>query len=109
MGCLKRIAANREWNQPKREKYVAVSKAERSWRSKEHFALTLGDIESGISSARCQACFGPVFPDYVLPFEMVMCILCHFMLEVCDLPFHFDFTGGYSKEIATSLRRDLEL
>ena len=31
-----------------------------------------------------------------LPFEMKMYIMCHFMLEVCDLPFDFDFTGNYT-------------
>ena len=38
-----------------------------------------------------------------------MYILCHCMLEVCDLSFDFDYRGGFSKEIATSLRRDFEL
>ena len=31
-----------------------------------------------------------------LCFRMVMYILCHYMLEVCDLLFDFDFTGNYS-------------
>ena len=35
MGYMLRKAANREWNQPKRKKCVAVNKAERSWRSEE--------------------------------------------------------------------------
>lgn len=26
------------------------------------------------------------------PFEMTKYILCHYMLEVCNLPFDFDFT-----------------
>ena len=33
MGYLPRKAANREWNEPKRRKCVAVNKAERSWTS----------------------------------------------------------------------------
>jgi hypothetical protein len=33
MGYLLRKADNREWNQPKRKKCVAVNKAERSWTS----------------------------------------------------------------------------
>ena len=37
MGYLPRRAANREWNQPKRKKCVAVTEAERSWRSEERF------------------------------------------------------------------------
>ena len=31
---LLRKTANREWNQPKRKKFVAVNKGERSWRYK---------------------------------------------------------------------------
>ena len=38
-----------------------------------------------------------------------MYILCHCMLEVCDLLFHFDFTGGYSYDIALSLRKQFDL
>lgn len=29
-------------------------------------------------------------------FGMVICILCHYILELCDLLFHFDFIGDYS-------------
>lgn len=29
-------------------------------------------------------------------FAMVMCILCYYMLEVCDLLFAFDFIEYYS-------------
>jgi hypothetical protein len=40
----------------------------------------------------------------LLPFNMVIYILCHCMLEVCDLFFffffHFDFAGHYSEKIA---------
>ena len=35
MGDLPRRAANREWNQPKREKCEVVNETGRSWRSKE--------------------------------------------------------------------------
>ena len=40
-----------------------------------------------------------------IPFGIGIYILCHCMLEVCDLLFYFDFTGAYSGEIALSLRR----
>lgn len=30
-----------------------------------------------------------------LCFGMIMYILCHYMLEVCDLLLGFEFTGGY--------------
>ena len=48
VGYLPRKAANREWNQPKRKKCVAVNKAERSWRSEEHYAIRHGDAEFGV-------------------------------------------------------------
>jgi hypothetical protein len=38
VGYLPRRAANRVWNQPKREKCIAVNKVERSWSSEERFA-----------------------------------------------------------------------
>ena len=31
-----------------------------------------------------------------LPLGMVVYILCHYMLELYDLPFYFDFIGEYS-------------
>ena len=37
VGYLSRKATNREWNQAKRKKCVIVIKAERSWRSEDHF------------------------------------------------------------------------
>ena len=37
---------------------------------------------------------------------MLMYILCHCILEECDLLFGFDFTGGYS---ITSFSRDFGL
>ena len=57
MGFLQRKAASREWKQPKR-KCVAVNKAERSWRSEEHFDIRHGDAEFRVS-------FGPVFSHCV--------------------------------------------
>ena len=38
-------------------------------------------------------CFLTMLPS--LCFQMVMYILCHYMLEVCDI-FYFDFIGDYS-------------
>ena len=46
-----RRAAIRESNQPKRQQCVAVNKAERSWRSEEHFEIRHGDADFGISPA----------------------------------------------------------
>jgi hypothetical protein len=47
MGYQPRRAANKEWKCPKRTKYVAVNKAERSWRSEEHqYFLTVLSFDS---------------------------------------------------------------
>lgn len=42
------------------------------------------------------------------PFGMVMHVMCHRILEVCDLAFYFDFMMGFSNEITLSLRIDFE-
>lgn len=41
-----------------------------------------------------------------LDFRMVMCILCHSVLEVCDLL--LDFIERYNKDIALSLKKTLD-
>ena len=71
------------------KKHAAVNKAERSWRSKEHFDIRHGGAEFGV----CPAVFCPVFLQILFPFGMVIYILCYYMLEVCDMLFKFDFTG----------------
>lgn len=87
VGYLLKRAAKREWNQPKRKKCVAVNKAKRSWRSEECFDISYGDAEFGV----CPVCLTLV--QYFLtmlrslPFGIVVYILCHYMLEVCDLVF----------------------
>ena len=48
VGYLLRKAANREWNQPKREKCVAVNKAEMGWRSEEDLDIRHRDAEFGV-------------------------------------------------------------
>lgn len=57
-----------------------------------------GDAEFGVCLAGLQSCFGRVFPHDApfLPLGLQMYSLCHCMLEICDLLFDFDFTGGYS-------------
>ena len=98
MGYLPRKVANREWNQPKRKQCTAVNKDERSWRYEEHFDIRHGEAEFGV----CPAGFGLVLVQIFftmilfLPFGIVMYILCHCMLEIHDLVFHFDFTADYS-------------
>jgi hypothetical protein len=87
MGSLLRRAAN-EWNQPERKKGVAVNKAERSWRSEDRVDIRRGDAEFVVGPAGSWSCLGSVFPQYAL-FPIcsgtIMFILCHCMLEVCDL------------------------
>lgn len=92
---LPRSSANRLWKQARREKYVAVNRAGRSWRSEE-VTLTL-DMEMqnfefalltfGLALVQCF--------HTMLPFGMVIYILCHCMLEVCYGLFYFDFTSAY--------------
>lgn len=46
---------------PAQEREVTVKKAERSWRSEEHFDNRHRDAERGVSpSSDVQSCFGPV-------------------------------------------------
>jgi hypothetical protein len=52
MEYLPRKAANREWTQSRRKKFVAVNKDERSWRSEKHFDIRHGDAKFGVCPAR---------------------------------------------------------
>ena len=60
MGYLKGRAANREWNQPRRKKFVAVNKDEKG----------VGDLKSALTSDMemqfqvCPAGFLSCFGDY---------------------------------------------
>ena len=96
-GYLPRRAADREGNQLKTKKCAAVNTAGRTW-----------DLKSAVTSNTEMQNLGFSLPALgldliqyfltVLPFlhfGMIMCILCHCMLKVCDLLFAFDFTGGY--------------
>lgn len=57
IGYLPRKAANRVWKQPKRQKYIAVSKSERIWKAEQHFDIRHGDAQFGV----CPAGFGLAF------------------------------------------------
>jgi hypothetical protein len=72
LGFLSRKAATWRWNQPKREKCVAVNKAERSWSSEEHFDIRPGDAEFRVYPAGFWSCFASVFSPCV-PF--LPCVL----------------------------------
>ena len=69
VGNLPKKTGKREWNQFKRKKCVAVNKAERSWRSEEHFDIRHGDTEFGVCPAGFWSRFGSVFPYYA-PFPV---------------------------------------
>ena len=91
--CIVKRAANREWNQSKRKKCVAVNKAKRSWRSEEELVsdMEMQSLEFSplVFHLALVLYFFAIFSS--LHFGMVMYILYHYMLEVCDLLFDFDF------------------
>jgi hypothetical protein len=61
MVYLLRKAANREWNQLRRKKFVAVKKIKkkkRSCRSVDHFDIRHRDAEFGVCPAGFLSCFG---------------------------------------------------
>lgn len=108
------VAAKDSWiqgvdslGQPKGEKYAADSKAGEAVPSKPFKTKVpetrLGATGFAILQAKTQTC--SVFPPHVPipPLEMVMYILCHEMLDVCN--FIFNITGGYSKKLSLTLRR----
>jgi hypothetical protein len=64
MGYLLRKAANRERNQPRRKKCVAVNEKERSWRPEDPFDTRHRDAEFGVCPVGFQSCFGSVIPHY---------------------------------------------
>jgi hypothetical protein len=59
-----------------------------------------------------QMVFGLPLVQYfftILTFRIVMHTMCHCMLEVCDLLFHFGFYRGLQLKNGMNLRRDFEL
>lgn len=53
-----------EWHGTGPREHVAVSRALRSWRSKECFNIRYGVAELLIFTAGLWSCFGPVFHPY---------------------------------------------
>ena len=109
---LLRKTANREWEQPKRKRSVAVNKAVGSCRSKECFDIRHGDAEFGV----CPAGYNLALVHYFLTlspslhFGMAMYILCHYMLELYELPFFVVyFYRWFQLRDCMNLRRDFEL
>lgn len=86
MGYLPRRAAKRNQNQLKREKYVAVNNKLES---------TLTSYMEMQNLDFVFLVFSHTLVQYFLPFGMVMSILCHCMLEACNMSFGFGFTRGY--------------
>lgn len=100
VGFLQRKAASREWKQPKR-KCVAVNKAERSWRSEEHFDIRHGDPEMGV----CPAGFWSPLAQRFLPVflllspGMVMDVFCHCWTYVIRFLFFFFSFWFYRRSV----------
>jgi len=93
VGHLARKVSDWVWNQPKREKCVAVNKTERSWRSEEYFDIRHGDAEFSFPSGFSVLLLVQHFHTTLsfLPFGMAMYILCYCMLVVCNLLFEIFF------------------
>lgn len=97
-----RRASNREQKQHKREKCIAVINIEWSWRFEEYFDVTNGDAEFGVYPAGFWSFFFFFLVQHFLTlpplysFGMEMYILCHCMLEDCDLGFDSDFIRDYN-------------
>lgn len=93
MECLPWRAAYREWDQPKREKWVAVSRAGRAESSK------LFDVRPGaLGLELCPVAFSLTFIQYFLTvslfsFSEWQCISCALYIECVS--FDFDFPGRY--------------
>jgi hypothetical protein len=96
VGYLPRTADNRQWNQSKEKRVLQSTKLK-----------GVGDLKSTLTTDMemqswgfFQLVFGLSMVQHfltmipLLPFEMKMYILWHFMLEVCGLPFDFDFYRG---------------
>ena len=83
VGHLPKKAVDCVWNESSREKYVAANKAERS---EEYFDIRHGHAEFGVTPLGFELALVENFLTMLpfLPFGMVMYILCHCMLEVCD-------------------------
>lgn len=98
IGDLQRQAANGVWKKPKKETCVAANKAERNGILKN--VLTLDIHMKSMEYSWLVFCLA--FVQYILTilssllFGMSMLILCHSMLEVCNLDFDFVFKGGYN-------------
>ena len=95
MESLLRRAANREWNQPKTKK----STKQKGVGGLKNISTSKMEVQS---LEFAQLVFGLALVQYFLTmlpslcFGVVTYILGHFMLEVCDLLFYFDFTGEQS-------------
>ena len=79
-----------------------INKAEWSGRPEEPSQVRHEDAEFGACLANFRSFFDPVFPHcafFFLHLGMAGYILCHYMLEGCDLFYYFDFIGYYIKEI----------
>lgn len=68
MVYLLRDTADWVWDQPKREKCIAVNKAEKTWRSEEHFGIRHEEVEFGVGPAVSGLALVPCFLITLPPF-----------------------------------------
>lgn len=97
---IHRRAAYIDWNQPKREIYVIVSKAGRA-KPPKPFDESHGAKGFGVCPAEFQSCFDPVFPQYAC-FPPWWNSNVYFVWKYVV----FFFTGVIIKKLPLSLRRD---
>ena len=85
---------------PTQERFV-VNKAEKSWRSEEHFDIRHGDVEFGVYPAEFWSCFGSVFSHYVSlhPFWNSNEYPVPLYVEIDNLLFCFDCIGVKVKRL----------
>ena len=94
MGSLLRKAVGQAWNQSKREAGACCSQERGELKS----AWTSDAWRQNLEFSPLGFSLTLVFPHSALlpSFWIVIYILCHCMLEVCDLLFGFNFIEGYS-------------
>lgn len=103
LGYLPGRASNREWSQPKEEKRNL-----KRWRVFWHQAWRCRVQVS--PDGFCLALIHYFFTMFPFsPFGMIMFILCHCMLEVCNLLFDFDFVGVAIKSLPWFSEKTLTL
>ena len=89
-------AADRVWDQPKREKYVTFNKIKGAGDLKSSLDIRHGDTEFGACPAVFGPLFGLIFPTYT-PFPLFWNVYSvPFYVGSMQSAFLFCFTGDYN-------------